>query len=195
MNEFTSHLAALANGRGTVTARLARMHKHMINNGAEMLACSLPAGSKRVALTNAMMVAQTPIDGDKAECIICAQPMSLDYASTNPAYPMLTLLIPSILFDEDDEITGTDKATAHRVGYVAGNVALACQDCNAWKTAAIRRGDALVFDASALGDMAERVMLTWDGITTARRSDTESDAAKRSRARRKAAREARGYIA
>lgn len=191
--ELNDTLAMLAVGRGTHTARLARMHKTMLQAGDAMQACTLPSGAKRVALTEHMTDAQTPKGKRYAQCIICAEPMSTEKGRNHPSAPNLITLIPSILFSDDD-VAGTDKATAHRLGYVAGNVALACLACCEWKTARIKAGEAPILDAAMLGDMAERVLLSWEGIGYSRKSDTESEDAAESRDRREAARIRRGYV-
>jgi hypothetical protein len=119
--------------------------------------------------------------------------MSDTVRPTHPAYPNLITLIPSALF-ADDETTGTDNATAHRLGYVPGNVALACTACAQWKTRKVRAGEAPVLDAATLGEFADNVLLSWEGIGYARKSDTEDSDAADSRDRREAARIRLGYV-
>jgi hypothetical protein len=165
----------------------------MLDAGDAMQECALPSGAKRVALTEHMSDAQTPEGKRYPQCIICSEPMSTEKGSNYPAYPTLMTLIPSILYSDDD-VAGTDKATAHRLGYAPGNVALACLACSQWKTARIKRGDFPVFDAETLGDMADKVLLSWEGIGYSRKSDTESEDAAESRDRREAARIRRGYV-
>jgi hypothetical protein len=190
-SELKDTLAMLAVGRGTHGARLARMQRTMTANEDAMRECTLPSGSKRVALTEAMTIAQTPKGKRYAQCIICGQAMSTEKGSTHPAFPTLLLLLPSVLWS-DDETTGTDKATAHRLGYVAGNVALACLACNQWNNAHIKAGDPMTHTADTLAN-PEFVLLSWEGIGYSRKSDTESQDAAESRERREAARIARGY--
>jgi hypothetical protein len=189
--ELKDTLAILAVGRGTHAARLARMQRTMVAHPEAMRECTLPSGSKRVALTQAMTVQQTPKGKTRPVCIICAEPMGEDKGNNFPAFPTLLLLLPSILWS-DEETAGTDKSTAHRLGYVPGNVALACLGCNQWNNAHIKAGEPMLHTADTLGE-PERVLLSWEGIGYALKSDTESAAAAESRERREAARIARGY--
>lgn len=186
-------LAMVAVSRGTHSKRLLRMHQIMLDNPLGMRGCGLPAGGKRVALTEAMTDAQTPEGKRYAQCILCGEPMSEDKGKNHPAYPTLMLLLPSVLWTDDD-VAGTDKSTAHRLGYVAGNVALACLSCNQWNNGKIRAGEAMCHTADTLEDFADRVLLSWEGIGYARKSDTESEDAAESRERREAARIRRGYV-
>lgn len=190
--ELTDTLAILATARGTHTARLARMHRTMLASPDAMRECGLPSGAKRAALTEAMTDAQTPKGKRYAACIVCGEPMSPTVAQTHPAFPNLMILISSALF-ADDDTTGTDKATAHRLGFVPGNVALACTACVQWKMASVRAGNVPIFDAETLGAFADRVLLSWEGIGYVRKSDEETSDAAESRERREAARIALGY--
>ena len=181
-------LSMLAMGRGTPAQILARMQKVMLNSPEAMRSASLLAGGFRVGLTEAMLEAQTLPGRKYAACIICGQPVSRDKGQDHPSSPTLLLLLPSILW-ADEETTGTDKATRHRLGQVPGNIAVACKACNEWNTA--RPGQA--HTADTLGDHAAMVLTSWEGITAMKRSDTESKDAAESRERREAARIARGY--
>jgi len=188
-SDLADTLAMLATGRGSHKARLARMQAIMMASPEAMRASTLPSGSRRVALTEAMLTAQTPKGAKFARCIICGEATNDGKGANHPAFPTLTLLLPSVLWD-DDEVTGTDKATRHRLGYVPGNVAIACLACNQWNTA--RPGQ--THTADTLGDFADRVLLSWEGIGYARKSDTETSDAAESRERRERARIARGYV-
>ena len=168
--ELLAVLATMSVGRGSHEQRLIRMHRVMLHNGDAMAEATLPSGQKRAALTDAMMEAQTIAGRKRAACILCGHPVERDVPKGHPATPNLITLIPSVLM-ADDEIVGTDRATAHRLGFVPGNVAVACLTCTEWKTTEVRAGRAPILSADVLGDMAALVLLSWDGIGNVTRSD------------------------
>lgn len=191
-SDLLATLAILATARGSVEGVLMGMQRVMLNSPEAMRECTLPAGSKRVALTEAMLRAQTPHGAKYARCIICGEPVSDSKGSNHPAFPTLMLLLPSTLWTNED-VAGWDKGTAHRLGYVPGNVAIACLACNQWNTVHVKSGDAPMHTADTLME-PDAVLTSWEGIGYARKSDTESSDAAESRERREAARIRRGYL-
>ena len=184
-SDLLASLAMVTAGRGSASKRLARAQRIMCDAPDAMAQCGLPSGQKRAALTAAMEVAQTPKGKRYAVCVICGEPCTTSTDRNRAAYAVLVTLLPSILWSDDD-VAGTDKATAHRLGYVPGNVALACSDCAAWKAThsyalTARWMDEVGFDASM-------ILTSWEGIGYAKgRTDEDTE----SRTRRAAARSKR----
>lgn len=181
--DLLATLSMLTTGRGTASQRLARAQKTMIGAPEAMAQCGLPSGQKRAALTAAMEVAQTPAGKRYAVCVVCGEPCTTSTDRGRAAYAVLTVLLPSILWS-DDEVAGTDKRTAHRLGYVPGNVALACSDCAAWRATntiplTAKWLDAVGFDASM-------ILTSWEGIGYSR-GKTDTDAESRARRAQKRA--------
>lgn len=160
LGDLREAIAMVATARGSAAARFTKVQAMVTDNADVARLAKLPAGQFRSALTRALEVVQT-LEGKRyPSCILCRSAVSDEKGKTHPSAPALITLVASSLLADKDALEDASPGSAPRLGWLPGNIALACRACSIWKASADGRDVILSADIIP----ADLVLLSWVGI-------------------------------